>query len=307
MRIAAAAYSLDWHTSWSSYEDKISAWVEGASEAGANLLVFPEYGAMELATLAGKEIAANVENSITAVGELLPDADTLMQRLAAAHDVYICAPSAPVRPGSQRPVNRVRLIAPDGQMGHQDKLIMTRFEREVWNIIPGSDVVVFDTAIGKIGIITCYDAEFPLIARSMVEAGAEILLTPSCTGTAAGYWRVRIGAMARALENQCVVAHAPIVGLTDRSMTIGSATGAAAIYGPPDLGFPDDGVLDQGPMGEPGWAIADVGLADIARVRREGRVLNHEHWVEQDVRLQQVQTVELSDGIPIAALASSAG
>lgn len=307
MRIAAAAYPLDWHDNWASYEEKVSAWIEGAADAGANLLVFPEYGAMELSTLAGKEIAADQEHSIIAVTEILPDADALFEKLAAKYNVYICAPSAPVRRTQDRPVNRARLISPDGKTGFQDKLIMTRFEREVWDIAPGKEAVIFDTVLGKIGILTCYDAEFPLIGRAMVEAGAEILLVPSCTERLSGYWRVRIGAMARALENQCVVAHAPMVGRAGWSKTVSEATGAAAIYGPPDVGFPDIGVLDEGPMGEPGWAIADVGLADIARVRREGRVLNSLHWKEQDARLATVQTVEMSDGIPIAALASSAG
>ncbi|MEM7424236.1 MAG: nitrilase-related carbon-nitrogen hydrolase, partial [Pseudomonadota bacterium] len=144
MRIAAAAYPLDWHDNWTSYEEKMTAWVEGAADAGATLLVFPEYGAMELATLAGKRIAADQENSIVAVSELLPDVDSLFKKLAAEHGVYICAPTAPVRRDQGRPVNRARLITPDGQIGFQDKLIMTRFEREVWDIAPGKDVVIFD-------------------------------------------------------------------------------------------------------------------------------------------------------------------
>jgi translation initiation factor IF-1 len=53
---------------------------------------------------------------------------------------------------------------------------------------------------------------------------------------------VRVGAMARALEGQCVVVHAPVVGPADWSPAVDLNTGAAAIYGPPDLGFPATGV-----------------------------------------------------------------
>ena len=126
--------------------------------------------------------------------------------------MHICAASAPVFDDSlgPRPVNRARLFTPLGGCGVQDKQIMTRFEREDWDVVPGGGLQVFDTALGKIGILICYDSEFPLLARACRDA--ELMLVPSCTEALAGYWRVRIGAMARALENQCVTAMASLVG-----------------------------------------------------------------------------------------------
>ena len=47
MKIATAAYPLDWLDSWAQYEDKLAKWVCDAATQGADLLVFPEYGAME--------------------------------------------------------------------------------------------------------------------------------------------------------------------------------------------------------------------------------------------------------------------
>ncbi|MEL6475974.1 MAG: carbon-nitrogen hydrolase family protein [Pseudomonadota bacterium] len=308
MKIAAAAYPLSWLDDWEAYEEKISDWVAGAADEGADLLIFPEYAAMELATLAGPEIAAHPEHSIVAVSEFLPEADALHMRLAAQHGVHICAGSAPFRQPSGRPVNRARLIAPSGLIGWQDKLIMTRFEREEWDIAPGDAAIVFETDLGRIGILTCYDAEFPLNARAMVEAGAEVLLVPSCTEALSGYWRVRIGAMARALESQCVVAHAPLVGSNEWSEAVDTNTGAAAIYGPPDLGFPDTGVIAEGPMNTPCWVIEEVDLAAVRKVRKEGRVLNMVHWREQDDRLEAVQIIGLeTDDQDGDARASSLG
>ena len=57
MKIAAAAYPLDWFDSFAEYEAKITRWVADAAGQGADLLVFPEYGAMELSTLGGSEVA----------------------------------------------------------------------------------------------------------------------------------------------------------------------------------------------------------------------------------------------------------
>ena len=68
MKVATAAYPLDVLHSWSQYEDKLSEWVQAAAEQGAKLLVFPEYGAMELATLAGLEVAGDLERSLGPFG-----------------------------------------------------------------------------------------------------------------------------------------------------------------------------------------------------------------------------------------------
>ena len=60
------------------------------------------------------------------------------------------------------------------------------------------DAALFETALGKLAVLICYDSEFPLLARAAVDAGAEVLLVPSCTDSLHGYWRVRLGAQARA-------------------------------------------------------------------------------------------------------------
>lgn len=293
-RLAAAAYPLDWFDGWQGVEHKITSWVRDAAAQGAELLLFPEYAAMELASLRGVAVAGSLARSIDAVSALLPRLDALFRRLATAHGVCICAGSGPVRLADGRVVNRARLIAPSGEIGVQDKLIMTRFERETWRIDPGQALSLFETPLGRIGIVICYDAEFPLIARALIEAGAEILLVPSATEALAGYWRVRIAAMARALEGQCVVAQAPLVGSAAWSPAVDVSRGAAAIYGPPDVGFPETGVLAEGALDAPGWVVADVDRAAIARVRRDGQVLNRAHWPEQDGRLARVEAVALA-------------
>ncbi|MCC5956519.1 MAG: carbon-nitrogen hydrolase family protein [Natronohydrobacter sp.] len=288
MKIAAAAYPLDFLPNWDAYAAKITAWVTQAAEQGADLLVFPEYGAMELSSLGGATVAADLEAALHEVMRHARAVTALHCDLAARFGLHILGASGPAMAEyAPRPVNRAVLYGPSGVIGHQDKQIMTRFEREDWDIAPGQGLQVFDTPLGCLGIVICYDSEFPLLARALVEAGAEILLAPSCTETLAGYTRVKVGAMARALENQCVSVHAPTVGAADWCPAVDMNTGAAAIYGPPDLGFPEDGILAQTALNAPGWAYADVSLETIARVRREGAVLNHAHWAEQEMRLSR--------------------
>ncbi|MBE1283524.1 MAG: amidohydrolase [Rhodobacteraceae bacterium] len=291
MKIATAAYSLSWLDSWAQYEDKIASWVSKAAGQGAELLVFPEYGAMELSTLDGAEVAGDLEQSIQSVSEKMEQAAALHLKLAAEHGVHILGASAPVLSGLPRPVNRAEIYAPTGQRGHQDKQIMTRFEREEWDIIGGGPLKLFDTALGKIGVLICYDSEFPLLGRALREA--DILLVPSCTEALSGYWRVRIGAMARALESQCVSVMASLVGTNDWSEAVDANTGMGGIFGPPDRGFPATGVLVEGDLNVAGWTYADVDLSRVADVRADGVVLNRTHWVEQEDRVVSVTNQSL--------------
>lgn len=278
MKIATAAYPLDVLTSWAQYEDKLAHWVAEAAVQGAELLVFPEYAAMELATLDGAEVAADLERSLFSVSDKLEEADRLHVKLAAEHNVHIVAGSGPAATES-RPVNRARLITPTGQVGVQDKQIMTRFEREEWDVIGGNALQVFETAVGKIGILICYDSEFPLLGRALSDC--DVICVPSVTETLAGYWRVRIGSMARALENQYITAMSSVVGTADWSEALGQSFGAGGIFCPPDRGFPPTGILGLREVNAPGWTIAEADLAQVAEVRADGIVLNRRDWQDQ--------------------------
>lgn len=280
MKIATAAYPLDWLESWAQYEDKLAQWVADAAGQGADLLVFPEYGAMELSTLAGAEVAADLQQSISAVSERMEDAAEVHLKLAAEYGVHILGASAPVRAGFDLPVNRAEFYSPCGTRDHQDKQIMTMFERDPWGIGSGGPLKLFETTLGKIGVLTCYDSEFPLLGRALAEA--DVILVPSCTEALSGYWRVRIGAMARALEGQCVTAMASVVGPAAWSEAVDMNTGMGGIFGPPDIGFPATGVLAEGTLNQPGWTVAEVALEQIAHVRAQGAVRNRSHWAEQE-------------------------
>lgn len=285
MKVAAAAYPLDWFDDWSDYETKLDRWVAEAAGEGAALLVFPEYGAMELASLGGREVAADIEGALREVDRHKAGSDAMHARLAARYGVHILSGSGPVYDvahAGERPVNRASFFGPNGLIGHQDKVMMTRFERQDWKVVAGQGLKVFDTDLGRIGILICYDSEFPLLGRALAEAGAEILLVPSATEALAGFTRVRIGAMARALEGQLVSVHAPVVGAAPWCYGMEQNTGRASVYGPPDRGFPATGIFAEGGLGDPGWVYAEISREAIADVRADGTVLNFRHWPEQD-------------------------
>ncbi len=280
-RLAAAQFPVSEPRDWSDVEAQLKAWVGEAAAAGAKLMVFPEYAAMSLAALFDTAVRADLARQVVAMQALRERYVDLHRLLAQMHQVHILAGSFPWTLTGGRTVNRAWFFAPDGRADFQDKQIMTRFEREHWNIAGGDGLNVFDTALGRIAVNICYDVEFPLLARAQVEAGAELILVPSCTDTLAGYHRVRVGCQARALENQCIVVQSPLVGEAPWSAAVDVNVGMAGVFGPPDRGFPDDGVLALGPLNQPCWVYADVDLARVAAVRGEGQVFNHRHWPEQ--------------------------
>lgn len=277
VRAAAAQYPIEAVTDWAA---KLEAWIaEGARDA--DLLVFPEYAALELSAAFPDAVRADPVAEIDALQALWQPWQDLHRAAARRHGVHILAGSFPLRLEDGTVRNRALLVAPDGGMGVQDKLVMTRFEREDWLISGGEALRVFDTALGRLAVTICYDVEFPLIARAAVEAGADILLAPSCTDTAHGFHRVMVGARARALENQCFVITAPTVGEAPWSRALDVNVGAAGIFAPPERGFPDDGILALGTREAPGWVRATLDRAAVAVARRQGQVLNHRHWPEQ--------------------------
>ena len=287
MKIAAACYPPDWHPTPEDRDAKLAAWVAEAADQGADLLVFPEYAGIEAALIGAPDGDGDPRRFRDRMAEGAEDWCALHRRLAQAHGVTILAGSLAVREGAGF-VNRAYLCTPEGAVGHQDKLILTPYERDPMQMAPGAGLTLFDTSLGRIAVLICYDSEFPLIARAALEAGAEILLVPSCTELPAGQTRVRQSARARAIEGQCLVVQSPLTGRVDGCELVEEDTGRAGIFCPPDLGLPADGILAQGETDVPGWTYAQVDLAAIAAPRAHGQVGNFAHWVEQDARLENV-------------------
>ena len=276
--IAAAQYPYDDLDSLAAYRAEIARWVEEAVGQGAELLVFPEYAAMELAAIGGR--GRDLFGSIDAVSDLTAEIVAVHRDLALKHGVMIVAGSAPCRSAGGT-FNIAQVLGPKGASESFTKIMPTPWERDPWHISGGRDLKVFDIGIAKVGLLICYDIEFPLLSRALAEAGAEIILAPSNTETEWGYWRVRTGAAARALENQVYTVHSPCVGHAPFCAAVENNTGMAGIFAPPDKGFPSNGVVALGEMNKPQWVMAEVDLDLLAEVRAKGGVRTYAHWGEQ--------------------------
>lgn len=277
LRLGLLQYGVGQPASVAAFARALEARLE-QGRAQAELLVLPEYACVELgAALAGGN-AADEASELAAMVAAGPEILAAMREAARRLGVWLLPGTLPLRRDDGRIVNRAPLIGPDGRMAVQEKRAMTRFEAERWGVTQGADPNVFDTPWGRIGISVCYDVEFPKHVRTQVEAGAWLILAPSCTDTMHGFNRVRIGAAARAMENQCYVAITPTVGEAPWSAALDVNRGHAAVLGPVDRGFPEDGVLARGALDQDQWVFCTLDPARIAAVREDGQVRNHRDW-----------------------------
>lgn len=285
IRIACSQYQIEELPDWESYVFKIEKLVKDAKKDEANILLMPEYSGIEIAC---KKFNTDGE-LFQALQPLIPKYIGLYQKLAQTNQIYIQAGTIIEKIKSGQFVNRAYFFSPNGTIGYQDKLQLTQYEKNLNLLNHGNQQKIFETSLGKIGIAICYDSEFPEIIRSLAQHGAAIILVPSYTTTLASYNRVFLSCRARAIENQCYVAISYVINKVDLSGEIDDTYGQAAILGPVDIGFPDDGIIAQGQMNQPMLATGDLSLDALALIRKEGQVLNF----EDSVRFTQIHKEEM--------------
>lgn len=280
MKVAACRYEIGKPAGFQVFADRQRQLLEQAAGEGVRVAVLPEYLSLELAAIHGPQVYADLHASLQAIQPLRGAWLELFASLARQTGMYIAAGSFLLATGSGRYRNRTDLFAPDGSHQWQDKLQLTGFEKHTGVIEPGDALKVMDLGGVRAGISICYDSEFPLPVRAQYEAGARLLLVPSCTDTDAGATRVRVGCLARALENRLFVAQAVTAGAAPWSPALDANTGDAAIYAPMDVGFPSDGVLARAGQGQT-WAIAELDFDHLEATRATAQVANDRDWSGQ--------------------------
>lgn len=280
MRVAAAKYPIEAPADFAAFAAKQARLLEQAQGQGAELAVLPEYLSLELAATFGPAVRGDLHASLAALQPLHADWCELFGNLAERLGLQIVAGSFLAEHGDGRYRNRSYWFGPNGRTGFQDKLQLTGFEKQAGVIDAGDELKVFAFGGQRAAIAVCYDAEFPLPVHAQADAGARLIVVPSCTDTAAGATRVRVGCLARALENRCFVAQAVTAGTADWSPVLDVNTGEAAIYAPMDRGLPDDGILAQ-TGGDQAWALADLDFAALDASRAVAQVANDRDWPGQ--------------------------
>ncbi|MFC5568775.1 carbon-nitrogen hydrolase family protein [Lysobacter yangpyeongensis] len=280
MKVAVGKYPIGMPQDFEAFAAKQRALLQEAARAGAQVAVLPEYLALELAAGFDAATRADLPASLAALQPLEPAWHALFADLSREFALRIQAGTFLTAVENGRYRNRAWWYAPDGSRRFQDKLQLTGFEKQTGVIEGGDALKVFDAGGVRAGIAVCYDAEFPLPVRAQCEAGTRLLVVPSCTDTEAGATRVRVGCLARALENRIFVAQSVTAGIAEWSPALDINTGEATIHAPMDRDLPADGIVAV-TRGEQRWAITDLDFERLERSRGNAQVANDRDWPGQ--------------------------
>jgi predicted amidohydrolase/GNAT superfamily N-acetyltransferase len=194
--------------------------------------------------------------------------------LSIAYNINIITGSMPSVEEDGKLYNVGFLCRRDGSVEKFYKLHVTPDEAKVWGMTGGDQIKTFDTDCGKIGIVICYDVEFPELPRLLAEEGMNILFVPFLTDTQNGYSRVRHCAQARAIENECYVAIAGSVGNLPKVHNMDIQYAQSMVFTPCDFAFPSNGVKAEATPNTEMILVADVDLDLLKELHEHGSVHN---------------------------------
>lgn len=229
--------------------------VEKAAKAGAKMAVLPELWptGYHLGPQKFRELAELCRG----------DTVSLFGRIAAERKMVMVVPFAEKE--GEKIYNSAAVIDSSGELvGCYRKSFLWGKEKQVFTPGPKS-YPVFDTSLGKIGVLICYDAEFPEPARLLALQGADIIAVPSVWSKEAEFrWDIQLPA--RALDNTVFV--------------LGANTTGEGSCGKSKVVAPDGRVLAEAPGEREEVLICEVDLSLIPRTRKK-----IPYWDDYDLSL----------------------
>lgn len=215
----------------------------------------------------------NEAEAMRKLAEYTPEIKERFMQMAISYNVNIITGSLPSIE-ENRLKNVGFLCHRNGKVDGYEKIHITPDETSHWGIKGGDTLQVYDTDSGKVGILICYDVEFPELPRLLAEQGMQILFVPFLTDTQNAYMRVRCCAQARAIENECYVAITGSVGNLPKVENMDIQYSQSAVFTPCDFAFPSNGVKSEATPNTEMILIADVDLSLLAELHSYGSVRN---------------------------------
>ncbi|MCP4316814.1 MAG: carbon-nitrogen hydrolase family protein [Hyphomicrobiales bacterium] len=271
IRVASVQWQAGKLTDKAQFFDRIEYWVRAASDYGSDFVVFPELFTLCLLSpetpMEPKEVSARShEHTDEFVDRMTSLAQSCRINIVGGSHLRIDAD------GVARNTSYVALR--DGSMHARDKLHPTPTEDSAWNVVGGDNADVVQTDCGLVGVMICYDSEFPEMSRRLIDQGARVLFVPYCTDTSHGHLRVRYCCHARTVENQCYVVTSGITGDFHNLPQQFCNFARSAVLTPSDLPFARDGIAAEASENAEMIIYADLDLAALDWARQEGSVRN---------------------------------
>ncbi len=242
--------------------------IDVVSGYGSDFALFPE---LFIAPLMADFNHLSESDAIREIAKYCDPIRTRFQEFAISYNINIITGSMPYMENGNL-YNVGFLCKRDGTSEMYTKIHITPNEVLYWGMKGGSEIRTFDTDCGKIGIMICYDVEFPELSRLMADEGMEILFVPFLTDTQNGYTRVKHCAQARAIENECYVAIAGCVGNLPKVNNMDIQYAQTAVFTPSDFAFPSNGIKAEATPNTEMTLIADVDLDLLKKLHEHGSV-----------------------------------
>ncbi|WP_440223382.1 GNAT family N-acetyltransferase [Dokdonella sp. MW10] len=271
VRVATIQYQQRRIDSFEAFATQVEYFVDIAAGYESDFVVFPEMITLQLLSIENARLPS-VE-AIRRITDYTARVRALFSDLAVRYNINIIGGSHPTLvDGTMR--NLCHVCLRDGSVHVQEKIHPTPNERTWWGIKGGSRAAAIPTDCGPIGVLICYDSEFPELARHLIDQGALILFVPFCTDERQSYLRVRYCSQARAVENQCYVVLSGNVGNLPGVNNFDIQYAQSCILTPCDFPFARDGVAADSTPNTEMVLWADLRLEDLARARNDGTVQN---------------------------------
>jgi predicted amidohydrolase len=244
--------------------------IDAVSGYRADFALFPEFFNAPLMA------DYNHLSEADAIRELAKYTDPIVRKFSEfsiSYNINIIAGSMPELVGGKL-YNVGYLCKRDGTVERYEKLHITPDEAKIWGMVGGTEIRTFDTDCGKIGILICYDSEFPELSRLLADEGMDILFVPFLTDTQNGYSRVRHCSQARAIENECYVAIAGSVGNLPKVHNMDIQFAQSMVFTPCDFSFPTNGIKAEATPNTEMILISDVDIDLLRELNQFGSVRN---------------------------------
>lgn len=269
-RIGVVQWQMRNVTSLKAFFDYVEFFVDSVSDYGADFILLPEFINMPMIADFNEMDSAS---AVRKLSEYTLDIRNKFSEFAVNYNINVIAGSMPELVDGKL-YNVSYLCRRNGTYDKQYKIHITPSEAAEWGITGGTEVKVFDTDVAKIGILICYDSEFPELGRLLADQGMQILFVPFATDMNSAYQRVRICSQARAIENECYVAIAGSVGNLPKVKNMDIHYAQSAVFSPSDIAFPTNGIVKEGVPNTEQVIIADVDLDDLKDLHTRGSVRN---------------------------------
>jgi predicted amidohydrolase len=270
VRIGLIQWKMRLYDSIEELFQQAEYFIDAISSYKADFAVFPEFFNGPL--MAQFEGMSEPE-AIRAVAQYTNMISEKFSELAVIYNVNIIAGSMPMYDGTTLK-NVGYLCHRNGEVEVYEKLHITPDEEKYWGLKGGHSLKCYDTDVGKIGILICYDVEFPELSRLLADEGMQILFVPYLTDTQNAYLRVRLCAQARAIENECFVAITGSVGNLPKVENMDIQYSQSAVFTPSDFAFPSNAIKSEATANTEMILIADVDLKLLNELHSYGSVRN---------------------------------